>query len=207
MGPAKLSELVTKGDLGHVPAHVSEWLEQWVATCTPRDVHIMDGTPQEARELKSMLVKQHVMIPLPKYDNCYLVRTDPRDVARSEGRTFLSTKERRDSVPTPEDQRSQLGNWLHPDQLQVEVDTLFPGCMTGRTMYVIPFSMGPIGSPLSKIGVEITDSAYVAISMGIMTRVGTKVFQVLGNGEFVKVRSNMTSHRCYMNAYYISVST
>ena len=108
---------------------------------------------------------------------------------RSEGRTFLSTKQRRDSVPTPEDQKSQLGNWIHPDKLQDEVQTLFPRCMTGRTMYVIPFSMGPIGSPLSKIGVEITDSAYVAISMGIMTRLGTRVFQVLGDGEFVKVES------------------
>ena len=103
-----------------VPGHVTEWLEQCVTTCTPRDVHIMDGTPQEARELKVMLVRSHVMIPLPKYDNCYLVRTDPRDVARSEGRTFLSTKERIQSVPTPEDVKSQLGNWIHPDQLQVQ---------------------------------------------------------------------------------------
>ena len=79
----------------------------------------MDGTPQEARDLKIMLVKQHVMIPLPKYDNCYLVRTDPRDVARSEGRTFLSTGHRKESVPTPEDVKSQLGNWIHPDKLKV----------------------------------------------------------------------------------------
>ena len=110
-------------------------------------------------------------------------------MARSEGRTFLSTPERRDSVPTPEGVRSQLGHWMHPDQLQREVDTLFPGCMTGRTMYVIPFSMGPIGSPLSRIGIEVTDSAYVAISMGVMTRVGTRVLQALGEtGEFVKVK-------------------
>ena len=116
-------------------------------------------------------------------------RTDPRDVARSEGRTFLSPPERRDSVPTPEGVRSQLGHWMHPDQLQQEVDTLFPACMTGRTMYVIPFSMGPIGSPLSRIGIEVTDSAYVAISMGVMTRVGTRVLQALGEtGEFVKVK-------------------
>ena len=109
-------------------------------------------------------------------------------MARSEGRTFLSTPERLDSVPTPEGVRSQLGNWIHPDTLQKELATLFPGCMTGRTMYVIPFSMGPVGSPLSRIGVEVTDSAYVAISMAIMTRVGTRVLQVLGEtGEFVKV--------------------
>ena len=116
-----------------------------------------------------------------------MLRTDPRDVARSEGRTFLSTQERLDSVPTPV-ARSQLGNWMHPEQLKRELDTLFPGCMTGRTMYVIPFSMGPIGSPLSRIGIEVTDSAYVAISMAIMTRVSSRVLQVLGEtGEFVKV--------------------
>ena len=74
MGVSKLSELVTRGDLSQVPAHVVTWLEQCADTCTPRDVHVMDGTPQEARELKSMLVRSHVMIPLPKYDNCYLVR-------------------------------------------------------------------------------------------------------------------------------------
>ena len=124
--------------------------------------------------------------------NSLMFRTDPRDVARSEGRTFLSTPERLDSVPTPEGVRSQLGNWIHPDNLQRELAALFPGCMTGRTMYVIPFSMGPVGSPLSRIGVEVTDSAYVAISMAIMTRVGTRVLQVLGEtGEFVKVSKLM----------------
>ena len=127
-----------------------------------------------------------------------MFRTDPRDVARSEGRTFLSTPERLDSVPTPEGVRSQLGNWIHPEQLQRELDTLFPGCMTGRTMYVIPFSMGPIGSPLSRIGIEVTDSAYVAISMAIMTRVGTRVLQVLGEtGEFVKVGQRVFRSRIW----------
>ena len=147
-----------------------------------------------------MLVSKHVMIPLPKYDNCYLVRTDPRDVARTESRTFLSTKEKRDSVPTPEGSKSQLGNWLAPDQLQEELDQLFPGCMTGRTMYVIPFSMGPVGSPLSRIGVEITDSAYVAISMGVMTRVGQRVLAVLGEGEFVKVSPSPSLSRSSLSS-------
>ena len=120
MDPAPLlRSLVTRGDVSQVPGHVSAWLEQCVATCGPRDVHIMTGSGEEAAQLKRMLVRQHVMIPLPKYDNCYLVRTDPRDVARSEGRTFLSTGHRKESVPTPEDVKSQLGNWIHPDKLQV----------------------------------------------------------------------------------------
>ena len=141
-----LRSLVTRGDVSQVPGHVSAWLEQCVATCGPRDVHIMTGSGEEAAQLKRMLVRQHVMIPLPKYDNCFLVRwdndsdngndngndndktisitmtmtcrTDPRDVARSEGRTFLCTAERLDSVPTPEGVKGQLGNWMHPDQLQ-----------------------------------------------------------------------------------------
>ena len=199
-----LSVELSSGDWTSLPAGVLQWVEECVALCQPRDVHIMDGSVKEAKELKvpfvtttivaelipslqAMLVKKHVMIPLPKYDNCYLVRTDPRDVARTESRTFLSTEHKRDSVPTPEGSTSQLGNWIHPDKLQEELDRLFPGCMTGRTMYVIPFSMGPIGSPLSRIGIEITDSAYVAISMGVMTRVGTKVLEVLGDSQFVKV--------------------
>ena len=153
-----------------------------------------------------MLVSKHVMIPLPKYDNCFLVRTDPRDVARTESRTFLSTDEKRDSVPTPEGSKSQLGNWIHPDQLEAELDRLFPGCMTGRTMYVIPFSMGPVGSPLSRIGIEITDSAYVAISMGVMTRVGQRVLDVLGEGQFVKVSLSL-SDLCSVLSVVFSVST
>ena len=135
-------------------------------------------------------------------------------MARSEGRTFLSTPERLDSVPTPEGVRSQLGNWIHPDTLQKELATLFPGCMTGRTMYVIPFSMGPVGSPLSRIGVEVTDSAYVAISMAIMTRVGTRVLQVLGEtGEFVKVgrmlvyRVKFVTHENYVMENFIPQCT
>jgi len=182
----KFSSPVVRGDVSVLVPHVLSWITDCVDLCTPKDVHIMDGSPQEDRELKAMLVKKGVLTPLPKYDNCFLARTDPRDVARTEGRTFLSTPKRKHSIPTPEGVQGQLGNWMDPAELSEKVKTLFPGCMTGRTMYVIPFSMGPVGSKLSKIGIEITDSAYVAISMRVMTRVGTKVLTVLGNDPFVK---------------------
>jgi len=169
------------------PQHVSEWIQHWADICQPKDIYIMDGTIEEDVELKKMLVRAGVLTPLSKYDNCFLARTDPRDVARTEGRTYLSTKEKITSVPVTEYSSGKLGNWLAPEDLDTRVKELFPGCMAGRTMYVIPFSMGPVGGALSKIGIEITDSAYVAVNMRIMTRVGVEVLRVLGeDGAFVK---------------------
>lgn len=117
----------------------------------------------------------------------WLARTDPKDVARVESRTFISTENMRDTIPVVKNSiTGTLGNWMSPDDLDTELNMRFPGCMKGRTMFVIPFSMGPVGSALSKIGIELTDSAYVAASMRIMTRVGKKVLKTLGNGDFVK---------------------
>ncbi|XP_023328240.1 phosphoenolpyruvate carboxykinase [GTP] isoform X2 [Eurytemora carolleeae] len=170
-----------------VPQHVREWINHWADICEPQDIHIMDGTSEEDVALKKMLVRTGVLIHLPKYENCFLARTDPKDVARTESRTFISTQSEIESVPVTEKYSGKLGNWMSPQDLEAKVKELFPGCMAGRTMYVIPFSMGPIGSKLSKIGIEITDSAYVAVSMRIMTRVGAKVLQVLGEeGQFIK---------------------
>lgn len=116
-----------------------------------------------------------------------MARTDPKDVARVESRTFISTENMRDTIPVVKNGiTGTLGNWMSPDDLDTELNMRFPGCMKGRTMFVIPFSMGPVGSALSKIGIELTDSAYVAASMRIMTRVGKKVLKSLGNGDFVK---------------------
>jgi len=169
-----------------VPKHVMDWIQGWADICQPHDIHIMDGSLEEDTKIKDMLVAQGVLIPL-KYQNCYLARTDPRDVARTESRTFISTKEKIESIPVTEQSTGKLGNWMSPTELDNKVKELYPGCMEGRTMYVIPFSMGPIGGALSKIGIEITDSAYVAVCMRIMTRIGAKVFEVLGdNGQFVK---------------------
>lgn len=116
-----------------------------------------------------------------------MARTDPADVARVESRTFVVTPNRRETVPTcQEGVKGQLGNWMSPDDLHNTINDRFPNCMKGRTMYVIPFSMGPIGSPLSKIGIELTDSPYVAASMRVMTRVGSAVLDTLGDDNFVR---------------------
>jgi len=170
-----------------VPSHVMDWVNHWADVCQPKDIHVMDGTDEEDAAIKRMLVQQGVLTVLTKYDNCFLARTDPRDVARTESRTFISTKEKVTSIPVTEMSQGKLGNWMSPEDLDSKIQELFPGCMAGRTMYVIPFCMGPLGSPLSKIGIEITDSAYVAVSMRIMTRVGKRVLQLLGeDGDFVR---------------------
>eukprot|EP00914_Ancora_sagittata_P008517 GHVO01016618.1.p1 GENE.GHVO01016618.1~~GHVO01016618.1.p1 ORF type:complete len:157 (-),score=13.34 GHVO01016618.1:214-684(-) len=119
----------------------------------------------------------------------YLCRTDPADVARVEGRTYIVTKEKFETVPhVQEGVKGILGQWMSPEDAEREmVQDRFPGCMKGRVMYVIPFSMGPVGGALSKVGVQLTDFNYVVLSMRIMTRVSSKIWDVLGeNGEFVQ---------------------
>uniref|UniRef100_A0A8C4KJD3 phosphoenolpyruvate carboxykinase (GTP) n=1 Tax=Dromaius novaehollandiae TaxID=8790 RepID=A0A8C4KJD3_DRONO len=143
----------------------------------------------EGAALLAQLQDDGLLHPLPKYENCWLARTDPRDVARVESRTVLVTERERDAVPpTAPGATRQLGNWMSPAALEQAVQERFPGCMRGRTLYVIPFSMGPVGSPLAKAGVQLTDSAYVAASMRIMTRVGAPVLRALaqGDGDFVR---------------------
>jgi len=115
------------------------------------------------------------------------VDTDPADVARVESRTVISTKKRHDIVPHGNNpQPGSLANWMSPSQLDEELTQRFPHTMNGRTMYVVPFSMGPVGSSLSKIGIQLTDSPYVAASMRIMTRMGADVLQALGDDDFVR---------------------
>ncbi|KAK9511258.1 hypothetical protein O3M35_005848 [Rhynocoris fuscipes] len=127
------------------------------------------------------------LIPLPKLKSCWLCRTDPRDVARVESKTFIITENKRDAIPEPKAgiKSGALGNWLSPQDMEKAIADRFPGCMQGRIMYVIPFSMGPVGGPLSKIGVQITDSAYVVASMRIMTRVGKAVVSAMKEGDTI----------------------
>ncbi|XP_063542172.1 phosphoenolpyruvate carboxykinase [GTP]-like isoform X1 [Cydia strobilella] len=163
---------------------VRAFVERSAALCQPEQVHICDGSESEAAALLRLMQEQGTLRRLPQYDNCYLARTDPSDVARVESRTFICSERERDVVPTARaGQKSALGNYIAPNDYEKAVAERFPGCMRGRTMYVIPFSMGPVGSPLSKIGVEITDSPYVVYSMKVMTRIGSKVLEVLRNDE------------------------
>ncbi|XP_066483729.1 phosphoenolpyruvate carboxykinase [GTP], mitochondrial [Tiliqua scincoides] len=178
---------VIHGDLGKLSGRVQEFVENGVRLCQPDSIHVCDGTEKENGKILNLLESEGVIKSLTKYENCWLAKTDPKDVARVESRTVIVTENQRDTVPIPAaGAKGQLGNWMNPKTFQEAVDDRFPGCMKGRTMYVIPYSMGPISSPLSKIGIQLTDSAYVVASMRIMTRMGTAVLRTLGDGEFVK---------------------
>jgi phosphoenolpyruvate carboxykinase (GTP) len=178
---------VVKGDLNQMPKHVREFVAEHVELCQPRGIYICDGSQAEADELIDKLVERGTLTKLEKMENCYLARTDPADVARVESKTFIVTDERHASVPhVAEGEKGILGQWMSPHQFKKESVERWPGCMKGRMMYVIPFSMGPIGSPLAKIGVQLTDFAYVVLSMRIMTRISPQVWSVMGTGDFVK---------------------
>jgi phosphoenolpyruvate carboxykinase (GTP) len=158
-----------------------KWIEDVKSVCKPDNVYWADGSQKEYDTLMNQMEDSGVAIRLneEKRPNSFLFRSDPRDVARVESRTFICSVNPEDAGPT--------NNWEAPRGMKRKLLKIYDGCMRGRTMYIIPFSMGPIGSPISQIGVEISDSPYVVCNMRIMTRIGTKVLEALGDrGFFVR---------------------
>ncbi|VDM49835.1 unnamed protein product [Toxocara canis] len=178
---------IIKGDFHVLPRKVQRFIAEKAEVMRPRDIFICDGSMNEAEEIIHKLVERGMLSKLKAYENNYICRTDPKDVARVEGKTWMVTPDKYMTVcHTPDGVEPIMGHWMSPDQFSVELDSRFPGCMAGRTMYVIPFSMGPIGGSLSKIGIELTDSDYVVLCMRMMTRVSPEVFDVLGDADFVR---------------------
>jgi phosphoenolpyruvate carboxykinase (GTP) len=151
--------------------HLLRWVEKMAALCRPAAIHWVDGSAAEYEALCAQLVAGGTFTRLnqEQWPGCYLARSDPSDVARVEDRTFICSHSREAAGPT--------NNWENPYEMRRKLRHLFSGCMAGRTMYVLPFSMGPVGSPMAQIGVELTDSPYVVVNMRIMARIGLPVFQ------------------------------
>jgi len=161
-------------------AKVFAWVDKWNKLCTPDKIVVVKGTKEEHTAICEMMVKNGQFIKLndKKRPGCYLARSHESDVARVEGRTFICSKREIDAGPT--------NHWMDPVEMKKKMEAAYKGCMKGRTMYVIPYAMGPIGNPITQYGIEVTDSPYVVVNMNIMTRTGDAVLKQLGaDGEFI----------------------
>ena len=161
-------------------AKLNAWVTQWAEILQPRDIHWCDGSQNEYDQLCRELVQSGTFTKLDdaKRPNSFWAHSDPGDVARVEDRTFICSTNKIDAGPN--------NNWREPNEMRTEMHALYTGAMRGRTLYVVPFSMGPLGSPIAHIGVQLTDSAYVAVSMRIMTRMGQGALDALGNNDWVQ---------------------
>ena len=161
-------------------AKLNAWVTQWAEILQPRDIYWCDGSQNEYDQLCRELVQSGTFTKLDdaKRPNSFWAHSDPGDVARVEDRTFICSTNKIDAGPN--------NNWREPNEMRTEMRTLYTGAMRGRTLYVVPFSMGPLGSPIAHIGVQLTDSAYVAVSMRIMTRMGQGALDALGNNDWVQ---------------------
>ncbi|HXA56822.1 MAG TPA: hypothetical protein VNU84_05260, partial [Candidatus Acidoferrum sp.] len=157
--------------------HLLRWVEKIADLTQPAAIHWVDGSQEENDELCRQMVESGTFIRLNQklWPNCFYSRSDPNDVARVEDRTFICSLSKDSAGPT--------NNWENPYEMRRRLKGLFSGAMRGRTMYVLPFSMGPVGSPFSRIGVQLTDSPYVVVNMRIMARIGLPVFQEIDKGE------------------------
>eukprot|EP01129_Flabellula_baltica_P005028 TRINITY_DN1794_c0_g1_i1.p1 TRINITY_DN1794_c0_g1~~TRINITY_DN1794_c0_g1_i1.p1 ORF type:complete len:622 (-),score=157.88 TRINITY_DN1794_c0_g1_i1:6-1871(-) len=159
---------------------IKSFVDQYKDLMKPKNVHVIDGSPEERQMLINQLMESKTLIKLNEglRPNSYLARSSPGDVARVEERTLICSEDPKDAGPT--------NHWMDPTEMKTGLNLLMNGAMKNRTMYVIPFCMGPVSSPLSEVGVQVTDSAYVALSMTVMARAGKEVLEKIGDGDFVR---------------------